>query len=586
VSRDVSAFPGGRPATHVSLLRHYLRPHPVLVATVLVLLIAGAAAEVVGPLLMARFIDAAVALDPLSTLVRLALSAVAVALAGQVLSVGRTAAVAWLAWSTTNRLREDLTASCLRMDEGAHLDRSPGELVERVDGDSTAIREFISDFALQIVASALLILGVVGTLTVIEWRLGLAVLAFVLVTGWVFVLLRRHAVVDWREAREASAQLWGRTEESLRSWEDIKANGGGRFVLTGFTQAMDRLTDSFRRARTRGNRIFVITGALVAVGQGVVLAIGAVLVLSGEVSLGTLFATYFYLQLLKYPIDVLSKQLQHLQRATASVERLHELTLAVSDRPSGTATLPDRAVAVTFDGVTFSYHDRRVLDGVSFHVPAGTTLSLVGPTGAGKTTIAKLLTRIRDRDGGEVRLDGVDLYDIAVPALRRHVGMVPQRVELLPGTLRDNVTMFDPSVADDRVEAALRSVGLGEWLERQPDGLDTPVEGSDQMSAGEAQLIAVTRLLVRDRRLIVLDEATSRLDRESEDLLRQAVDRLAGDRTIVVIAHRLTTALRADQVLVLEDGRVTGCAPPAELSLDDRSRLARMLRLEEQEQPG
>jgi ABC-type multidrug transport system fused ATPase/permease subunit len=562
--------------TYTTILRTYLRPRRRLVLVVLLLLILGTVGEIAGPLLLGRFIDAAAGQMELRVLIWLAVAAVTVAVLTQMVTIVKTAAVARLAWSTTNALREDLTRHSLAAGEEARATRSPGELVERIDGDSTAIREFLSDFALLVVANAMFVVGVIIALLFIDWRLSLAVAVFTVITSGVFTLLRRYSVVDWGAAREASAQLWGSTEQHLSGFEELKRNGGARFIMTSLTAAMDRLTYSFRRARTRGNRIFVVTGAMVAVGQGAVLAVAVVLTLGGHISIGALFSTWFLLQLLEYPIDMLSKQLQHLQRATASIERLNELIPEPSARPAGTQPAPYSAPTVRVNGVSFAYGDRPVLHAVSLTLPAGSTTALVGPTGSGKSTLVKLLLGLRDGYSGAITLDGTELRELDPAELRRHVGLVPQQVHMFPGTVRDNITLLQPA-DDGAIESALTAIGLSTWLQRLPHGLDTHLEGTASLSAGEAQLFGITRALLHPCQLLILDEVTARLDPESESRLQQAIADLSGERTLLVIAHRLRTALLSDQVVVLNEGRVSEVGHPATLSADTTSQLSRII---------
>jgi ATP-binding cassette subfamily B protein len=282
------------------------------------------------------------------------------------------------------------------------------------------------------------------------------------------------------------------------------------------------------------------------------------------------------------PVERITNEMQDFQRAASGMERVQELYGYRSVVEDGYGVeLPDGPLAVEFDGVTFVYPDAApepVLEGVTFRLEAGKTLGLLGRTGSGKTTATRLLFRLYDPTRGSVRLGGVDLREPALEQLRRRVAVVTQDVQLISGTVRENLTLFDPAVSDDRIHTVLADLGLSEWVRSLPDGLDTVVgAGGRGLSAGEAQLLAFTRAFLADPSVVVLDEASSRLDLATEQLIERAVDKLLAGRTGVVIAHRLATVQRADEILVLEDGRVLEHGARVALANDPRSRYAHLL---------
>jgi ABC-type multidrug transport system fused ATPase/permease subunit len=269
------------------------------------------------------------------------------------------------------------------------------------------------------------------------------------------------------------------------------------------------------------------------------------------------------------------------QQATGGLARVGELLGTRTRVPSsGTADLPSGALAVDVDDVSFAYEREPVLRSVSCRVAPGQVLGLLGRTGSGKTTISRLLFRLHDPSAGAVRLGGVDLRHACLDGVRARVGLVTQDVQLFAGTLRDNVTLFDPEVTDERLCQVFAELGLDEWLRSLHDGLDTPLgPGGRGLSAGEAQLVALARVFLKEPGLVILDEASSRLDPATERLLERAVARLLEGRTGVVIAHRLATVERADTILILEDGQVAEMGPRAELAGAPRSRFAALLRV-------
>jgi ATP-binding cassette subfamily B protein len=295
-----------------------------------------------------------------------------------------------------------------------------------------------------------------------------------------------------------------------------------------------------------------------------------------------------YVNKLYEPLREIERQVADLQRAAAGVERVTEL---LNTRPTlvetARAALPPGALGVRFAGVSFGYRDGGGSDGaddaladVTFELAPGKVLGLLGRTGSGKTTLTRLLLRLYDPDAGAIDLGDVDIRDAGLSDLRARVGMVTQDVQLFQATVRDNVTFFSQRISDGQVRAALEALGLWEWCQAKPCGLDTELgAGGQGFSAGEAQLLALARVFLREPGLVILDEASSRLDPATERLLEQAIDRLLLGRTAIIIAHRLTTVQRADEIMVLEDGRVCEHGERRALASDPASRFHKLLQI-------
>jgi ABC-type multidrug transport system fused ATPase/permease subunit len=333
----------------------------------------------------------------------------------------------------------------------------------------------------------------------------------------------------------------------------------------------------------------------------------------GTISLGTAVMINSYIWLSFRPLRVISNQMEDLQKAGAGLVRVHDLLQERSNLhdPSSPVAIPDGPLAVEFDHVRFAYDERRrtedetgvsredssfvwslpssgakgpssetVLPDLSFRLAPGTVLGLLGRTGSGKTTISRLLFRLYDPADGAIRLGGVDLRAARREQLRQRIGMVTQDVQLFRATVRHNVTFFDDAIPDAHILAAMDDLGLGDWYRALPDGLDTILGagGGAGVSAGEAQLLAFTRVFLKDPGLVLLDEASSRLDPATERLIERAVGRLLTGRTGIIIAHRLATIQRADEVMVLERGRIAEYGPRAGLAADPASRFATLLR--------
>jgi ATP-binding cassette, subfamily B, bacterial len=562
------------------LVATYLRPQRSRLSLLALLLFVGIGLQLANPYLAGTFIDHAEAGTPTSTLVGIAAAFLAVALLTQVAVVAETYVAEDVGWRTTNSLRADLTRHLLTLDDSFHAEHGSGELIERIDGDVSAIAGFFARFVVHVAGSALFLVGVLVILWRQDWRIGLLLTGFAV--GAAVYMTRGGGFVGARarEARHADADLSAFLEERLAGLPDIKANGADDYTMR---RLHERLRDRFHTGRRSVLASAIFTNAvntLFVAGAAASLALGVVLHARGALTVGAVFMVVRYTTMLRVPLEQLSRHMNSFQQATGGIVRVREL-LATSPRVvdgEGVA-VPAGALSVELDHVSFAYDAEPVLDAVSFRLEPGQVLGLLGRTGSGKTTMARLLLRLHDVTEGCVRLGGIDVRRSGLDDLRRRVALVTQDVQLFAGTLRDNVTLYDPTVGDARLVEVFEALALGPWLDELPDGLDTIVgAGARGLSAGESQLVALARVFLKDPGLVVLDEASSRLDPHTEELLEHAVTKLLAGRTGIVVAHRLATVDRADLVLVLDRGRVAELGRREELAADPDSRLAALLR--------
>jgi len=547
----------------------------ILVATVLPLL---------APQLTRDFVDGAIAGEPVRHLITLAVGYLALSIAGQAARMVTAWLASRLAWDGTNRLRETLAEHALSLDMGYHGKRTPGEMIERVDGDVVALAEFVVAFLMDVVASLLLLVGVLVVVLAVDLRIGVILVVYCAAVGLAMARAQRMAVPSATKVREAFAALFGNLEERLAGAEDIRANGAGAHVVNRFHQTSADVFRADLRAERIGSALFAGTSTAFALGTAIVLGLAAWTQQAGTLSVGTAVLLFQYMQMVRTPFERIIDQLQQYQKALASVARIGEL---LAERrtliePASPRPLPETGpLSVELDRVSFAYADdgELVLSDVNLWLAPGETLGLVGRTGSGKTTIGRLVLRLYDPTEGAVRVGGVDLRDTDLASVRRRIGVVTQDVQLFAASVRDNLTLFRPELADDRrLTEVLTEVGLAEWLADLPDGLDT-VLGSQAsgVSAGEAQLLAFARAFLTDPGVVVLDEASSRLDPVTELRIESAMDRLLAGRTGILIAHRLSSLARVDKIAVIEDGRVVEYGLRKDLVADPESRFSRLL---------
>jgi ATP-binding cassette subfamily B protein len=563
------------------LLAGYLRPQWARVSFLALVLFLAIGLQLWSPQLLARFIDGAKVGESTERQIRLALIFIAIALVTQVLLAFAKYLGEQIGWTATNNLRTDLTAHCLSLDQSFHKARTPGEMVERIDGDVNLLANFFSQFAIDLVGNLALMSGVLILLTLEDWRIGVAMTLFALVS--LAVLLRLRTVAEPYQAaeREANAQFFGFVGERLAGFEDLRSSGAEAHTLRRFTEHLRAWWPRMRLAYLAGSAAWMATLVLFALGNALAFALGLALFRTGAITIGTVYLIFHYTELLRRPIEQIRTQLQDLQKAGASIGRVRELFALRSRLDDGPGTpIPAGPLSVEFARVTFGYDDEdAVVRDISLRVEAGATLAILGRTGSGKTTLARLLSRLYDPTCGEVRLGGVPLREASLTDVRRRVGVVTQDVQLFAGTVRDNLTFFNPAIPDDPLWRALDALGLSAWLRALPLGLDTPLAaGGGGLSAGEAQLLAFARVFLGDPGLVILDEASSRLDPATEALIGRAVETVLRDRTGVIVAHRLDTVRRADLVLILDGGRIAECGTRAALAADPTSRYAALLR--------
>ena len=435
--------------------------------------------------------------------------------------------------------------------------------------DIDAMSDLVTDGLVTLVTGLITMVGVAVILAFMDWQLALATLVVAPLIGLAARVWRRWSSDAYRQVRETHSVVTVQLQESLSGVRAIQSFRRERATAAGIEEANH--DERVAHWRTIGLASFFFPGIefLGTAATVVVLGVGGQRVLGGDLPIGVLAAFLLYLRNLFDPVQQLSELYDSFQSATAGAERVGAV---LAEQPSvreadDPVPLPDPRGHVRLEDVCFAYDQGpQVLHDVDLDLDAGTTLALIGPTGAGKSTVAKLIARFYDPKAGRITLDGVDLRQVRLADLRQAMGYVPQEGFLFSGTVLDNIRFGRPAATRSEVEAAARAVGADQIIAGLPDGYDTQVgERGALLAAGERQLIAFARAWIADPALLILDEATSNLDAASEARITDALHRLRSGRTTIIIAHRLTTIAQADQVAVVEDGRIVESGTPAEL---------------------
>jgi ATP-binding cassette subfamily B protein len=557
-----------------------LRPYRGRVVVTFVALIAATAASLAPPYLAKLAIDDGITPGDLGALNRIVAAFVVAALVYWGATYLQSYLVGWVGQRALQELRLRIFTHLQRQSIGFFSRHKTGVLVSRLTNDIAALDQLVTDGIVTLVSATLTLAGVVVILLLLDAELALVtfVATFpLLVLG--SVVFRYQAAGAYRRVREKIANVTAYLQETLSGVRVVRAFGQEPRHVERFAELNEEHRAANMRTVYLNAGYFPAVELLSAVGTAVILLYGGYQAIEGNVTIGVLVAFVGYLQSFFDPIQQLSNLYVTYQQGIAAIDKIFDLLDTEPDMKDapGARDLGRIEGEIEFDGVWFSYQEHLpeedgaepawALRDVSLRIPAGETLALVGETGAGKSTLAKLVARFYDPQRGAVRVDGHDLRSVRQASLRAQLGVVPQEGFLFSGTVRDNILFGRPAASELEVLSATRAVGAHEFVKRLPEGYDTEVgERGSLLSAGQRQLIALARALIADPRLLVLDEATANVDVHAEAAIEMGLRRLLSDRTSIVIAHRLSTVMSADRIAVLEHGQVVEIGTHEELT--------------------
>ena len=493
----------------------------------------------------------------------------AAGLANWGMTYAQTYLTGWVGERMLADLRSRLFRHLQRLSLGFYERTRAGVIISRLTNDVEALDQLVTDGVSSLVQNTLTLVGTAILLFVLDWRLALATLAVIPVMSVGTAVFRTYSARAYRAVRERLGLVTATLAEDIAGMRVVQAFTREQANIRNFREISDRYRQANQQTVLLNGLYFPFVDLLSTVALAVVLGYGGHLYFQGAVSIGTLFAFMLYVQNFFDPVQQLSQLYGTFLSATAALDKITDVLdeePEVLDRPDAVA-LPHVHGHVRFEGVRFAYgRGDEVLHGIDLDVPPGTTVALVGHTGAGKSTIAKLLARFYDPTDGRITIDGADLRDVGQASLRRQLGVVPQEGFLFAGTVRENIAFGRPDATEEQIVAAAQAVGAHDFVVRLEDGYETELgERGLRLSLGQRQLVAFSRALLADPRILVLDEATSSVDIGTERRIEVALRTLLTGRTAFIIAHRLSTIRDADLIVVLEHGRIVEQGSHAEL---------------------
>jgi ATP-binding cassette subfamily B protein len=561
--------PFGQHAIEEQLTRHdatqvlrrlvpFLRPYRVRIVLSILLLIGQTSCLLAGPALVRHGIDAGLRKNDAGALNLSALLYLFAAIAGLFFGRAVIRMVAKVGESFLRDLRSRVFRHLMSLGMDFFEREKTGKLVARMTSDMDALQELVQMGLVMFVQNGLLFVGAILVIFLMSWKLALCTLIVVppvvIASRW----FRKASNKAYLLVRDRIGQNLSTLQEGLAGVRVVQAFARERAFTRRFQETNEAQYDANIETVRISAKYFPIVEFAGVAGIALIVGIGGAFVSADIVTVGTVAAFVLYLNNLFEPIQQLSQLYNTLQQAGAALQKLFELLdtpPSIAERP-GAVDLPEEG-GLHLEHVSFGYGAEDVLHDISLRVPLGERLALVGPTGAGKSTLAKLIARFYDPREGNVGYADVDLRDATLRSLRERIVVVPQEGFLFAGSVRDNVIVGKPDATDEEIRDAIAALGLSDRFDAFPDGLDTEVrERGSRLSAGEKQLVSLVRAALADPALLVLDEATSSLDPGTERTVERALGRLTEGRTVVVVAHRLSTAARADRIAVVDDGHV------------------------------
>jgi len=505
-------------------------------------------------------IDQGIMAANVDNMIRYGILLASIAFTGWCAGVSRFYMLSWITQKLLYDLRKLMFEKSMQLDYGYFSSIEPGQIISRFTNDVDTVGETATSGLLDTLFNSFTIIGAIIAMLSINWKLTIAVFFMMPLIIFTVITIAERSRAAYRVVRSKVGELTSKVEESISGIREAQSYSERRRIDV---ESFSRIGLEVMQANIRATKVIGLMNPLMNLIRGGAIAIiivyGGYLVSIGEATIGSLVAFYSYLEMFFGPITMVALFYNTFQSALAAAERIFDFIDAKPSvvEASDAIDLEIEKGEITLEDVYFSYDNTPVFQDFNLRIKPGEILAVVGPTGAGKTTLANLILRLYDPQKGRITVDGVDIRKIKISSLRRQTALVPQEPILFEDTVIGNIRYGRPDASDEEITEAIRRLGLEELIERLPEGLYTRVtEGGANLSVGQRQLINIARALIRNPKIVVLDEATSSVDPYTESLIQKALKKLLENRTCIIIAHRLSTTFLADRVIVLENGRI------------------------------
>lgn len=563
-----------------SFLIKYLRGQSRMIMLLALLLFCNIALQIAAPQVLSYFIDSVRSGKTLGVISLIVLAYIITILLNMAGGVCESYFSQRFGWRITNDFRRDVLFHFLKIDMKHHEKWTSGEMIVRLDEDVEGLFSYFYVLIFKLMGSILLMAGVLTVLAVKNLWIAAAMLVFSILSVWIFKAIQDYGMKLYVRRSAAASKFNGIMKERIDNVVEICTNTAEEYSLFSLKGAMKkRFRESFP-AGMMYSRLWSASTALDSIVTVLSLGIAVILWDNGFITLGTVYLIHTYTGMIFDRLQNFRNYLSKLQTSKAGLVKVKEMLDLKSSIAEGTREIKGRDIALDVKDLSFGYvEEDDVLHNISFELKPGERLGVMGETGCGKTTLAKLLTRLYEFDRGEILLNGISLKELKGESLQSAIAYCTQEVQLLHGTLRDNITLYNEDFLDKDILDAIKQMGLEKWFEKFPEGLDTNLEmGENNISAGEAQLISIIRLFLKDPAIIILDEISSRLDYITEQRILSALDVLTQNRTVITIAHKLTALRWIESIMILKDGRIVEYGRKEELEKNESGRFYSLCR--------
>lgn len=553
-----------------SFLMKYLKGQKKAIILLAIFFIGNILLQIFSPQVLSYFIDSAESgktLEYIIMIVLIYMITIVMTMAG---SVCESYYAKSFGWKITNIFRKDVMAHFLKIDMEYHEKWTSGEMIARLDEDVEGLFTYFYMLIFKLMGSTLLMVGILIALAVKNWVIAAAMLIFSIASVWIFKVIQDYGIKLYVRRSEAISKFNGIMKERIDNVVEIRTNAAEKYSLHILNAAMKKRFKESLPAGMMYSRLWSASTILNALVTVLSLGIAVMLWDKGLITLGTVYLIHTYSSLIFDGLQDFRNYLSTLQTSKAGLMRVKKMLDIESSIAEGIKEIVGRDVTLEVKNLTFGYSEHNdVLHGISFELKSGERLGIMGETGCGKTTLAKVLARLYEFKEGEILLNGVSVKELSSENLRSSIAYCTQEVQFLHGTLRDNITLYNDDISDREILDGIKQMGLCQWLEKFPKGLDTYLEmGENNLSAGEAQLVSIVRLFLKDPAIVILDEISSRLDYVTEQRILSALDVLTYNRTVITIAHKKSALRWTDSIMILKGGRIVEYGRKEELEKD------------------